>query len=380
MAMILMKTQPSLKMPEQNKRIFNFGAGPAMLPEEILLEAQHELLSWSNSGISILETGHRTRPFEALLESAESQLRTLLNIPADYHVLFLGTPARHHFGMIPMNFLNQNQLGAYLITGIWSQMAYQEALMLKKAYVLASTESTNFKSIPDFSADDIQENTNYLYFTPNETVNGIQTHSLPLDGQISLVADMTSCLLMEPIDVSKYALIFAGAQKNIANAGMTVVIVRDDFLQQQQQDTPLPSAYNYALQAKYNSLYATPPTFNIYLAEKMFRWIASNGGVDSLYKLSQEKARALYQYIDASEFYSTDVAKDARSRINICFRIKDESLEAIFIQKGLERGIAGIKGHRKVGGLRASLYNAMPIAGVHELIAFMHEFEQEHTA
>lgn len=358
-------------------RTYNFGAGPAMLPEPILKKAQEELLDWQQLGVSILEVGHRTPEFSHLLNHAEQSLRDLLTIPDNYQVLFLGGAARAQFSMIPMNFLNPQDQAAYLITGIWSQMALQEAQHLKKAYCLAGDVKESFKSIPASNSWEIKDNTTYIYYTPNETVNGIRFPYVPKTSGLPLIADMTSCLLSEPIDIKQYGLIFAGAQKNIANAGLTIVIIRDDLLEK-VPNPPVPTMLHYKTQAENHSLYATPPVFNCYLADKMFDWIKDQGGVDALYNQNCLKAAKLYQYLDSSEFYTTSVAREARSIMNICFSLKNPALEQQFISLSEKNGLYALKGHRFVGGLRASLYNAMPMAGVESLINFMSQFAKEH--
>jgi len=359
-------------------RIYNFGAGPAMLPEPILKQAQEELLSWHNLGLSILEVGHRTTEFTKLLNHAEQKLRELLGIPNNYHVLFLGGAARTQFAMIPMNFTTPDEQAGYLITGIWSQMAYAEAQLLKKAYCLASEEQNGFNNIPNPKDWSIAENTSYVYYTPNETINGIRYPYVPKTGGIPLIADMTSCLLSEPINVSQYGLIFAGAQKNIANAGLTVVIVREDLLEKLPNPT-IPTMLNYKVQAEHHSLYATPPVFNCYLADKMFDWIKKQGGVEVLFRKNCLKAAKFYQFLDASDFYTTTVKPEARSIVNICFSIKDNQLENKFIAVAEQQGLYALKGHRLVGGLRASLYNAMPMSGVDALMHFMSQFAKENS-
>jgi phosphoserine aminotransferase len=358
-------------MTEQ--RIYNFGAGPAMLPEAILRQAKEELLNWHQMGVSILELGHRTPQFIELLEHAEQSLRDLLDIPQSYCVLFLGGAARTQFASIPMNFLNPKGQAGYLITGHWSKMAFQEATLLKKAYCMADEEPGGFKTIPKDRCWEIKKNTAYVYYTPNETVDGVRFPYVPQVDDLPLIADMTSCLLTEPIDVSQYGLIFAGAQKNIANAGLTLVIIREDLLHI-IPDPPVPTIMHYQTHATNHSLYATPPVFNCYMADKMFRWIKANGGVQAFFELNQSKAAKLYQFLDENPFYSTQVAPEARSLVNICFSIADPALEPKFIHLAQQKGLYALKGHRLVGGLRASLYNAMPMAGVDALIDFMSEF------
>ncbi len=372
--MILM--EPMLMKTSVMNRPYNFGAGPAMLPESILLEAQEEFLDW-HQGMSVMEVGHRSEVGLQLLRDCEQSLRALLTIPTDYHVLFLSGAARTQFAMIPLNFLHNGQQGGYIISGIWSQLAFQEAQLLKKAYCIAREDTSHFTTIPRPEALQLQDNTTYVYYTPNETVNGVRFPYVPKTNGISLIADMTSCLLSEPIDVKQYALIFAGAQKNIANAGLTVVIVRDDLLQQMSNE-PIPTMLNYKIQAEHHSLYATPPVFNCYLAAKMFAWIKKQGGVDTLFQYNCRKAALLYQYLDAYDFYRPLVSPEARSIVNICFSLAEPSLEPQFIAAAEQRGLLALKGHRAVGGIRASLYNAMPITGVEALISFMDDFAKEH--
>ena len=359
-------------------RPYNFSAGPAMLPESLLKEAQAELLNWHDLGISVMEMGHRQPMFQALMEDSESALRTLLNIPKNYHILFLGGAARTQFAMIPLNLLNDGDRAAYLVSGLWSSLAYQEAERLKSVYCLATGEPGGFKSLPHGSNADIKPNTTYLYYTPNETVNGLRIATPPNIPGVPLIADMTSCLLSEPINISDYGMIFAGAQKNIAPAGLTLVIIRDDLVNK-QSDTPIPTMLTYQTFAQTHSKYATPPTFNIYMANKMFAWVKEQGGVAALYDINCKKAAMLYDYIDASTFYTCDVEINARSLMNVCFRIKDSALEDTFVASATDHHLFGLKGHRLAGGLRASIYNAMPLSGVQALIEFMEAFAEENS-
>ncbi len=354
-------------------RPYNFGAGPATLPEPILLEAQAELLNWQDHGMSILEIGHRTREFEQLIQEAEADLRDLLTIPDHYHVLFLGGAARTQFAMVPMNLISPTQRAGYLISGVWSSMAYDEARKLKSAYCIASSGNHGFRHTPDPNTWQLRDNTAYVYYTPNETVNGIQFADVPQTGDIPLIADMTSCLLSEPIDVSKFGLIFAGAQKNIAPAGLTLVIVRADLLAA-RNEIPMPTMLDYRTHATHQSLYATPPVFNCYMAAKMFKWIKAQGGVHALHQMNREKAAKLYEYIDASADYYCPIEPNSRSLMNVCFALTKPELEDTFLAQANRQGLCALKGHRLVGGLRASLYNAMPMAGVDALIAFMQDF------
>lgn len=359
-------------------RVYNFGAGPAMLPESLLREAQEEFLDWNNTGMSILEIGHRSVAFELLLKHAEQTLRALLAIPQDYEVLFLGGAARTQFAMIPMNFLQAGEHAGYLDTGIWSHMALLEAQRLKRAYCVASSEKDAYRSIPERKTWKVKENTNYLYYTPNETINGVRFPYVPKVPGVTLVADMTSCLLSEPIDIKCYDLIFAGAQKNIANAGLTLVIIKKDLLTT-IPNPPVPTMFDYKIQAEHHSLYATPPVFNCYMAAKTFDWLQAQGGIETVFKLNCEKAAKLYQYLDSSDFYITTIDKEARSLVNICFSLKNTALEEQFIQEAQAHGLSSLRGHRLVGGIRASLYNAMPMAGVDALIAFMSEFARKNN-
>ncbi len=365
-----------LKKAAMNRRVYNFGAGPAMLPEPILIQAQEEFFDWNHLGMSILEVGHRTPQFMQLLEHAENTLRELLKIPDDYSVLFLGGAARTQFSMIPLNFLNSEQKAAYIITGIWSQIAFDEARLLKSAYSIANTESSGFTATPDLTQCTLKANTSYIYYTPNETVNGVRFSNVPNLGNIALIADMTSSLLSEPLDVSQFGLIFAGAQKNIANAGLTVVIIRNDLLEQQIKSS-IPTMLNYKVHMDQHSLYATPPVFNCYIAAKMFDWLKQQGGVDVMYQRNQAKSKKLYDFIDNSEFYLTKVETQARSLVNVCFALSKPELENSFLLAAQQQGLVALKGHRLVGGLRASLYNAMPMEGVDALIQFMSEFEKD---
>ena len=356
-------------------RVYNFGAGPAMLPESILRDAQKELLDWQQTGMSILEVGHRTAEFRALLDESENTLRRLLKIPTNYHVLFLSGPARMLFSMIPMNFLAAEDTADYLVTGIWSQMALQEAQKLKQARCVVSGEKNGFTSVPEKALWQLNDKAAYFYYTPNETVNGLYCPRSTITNidKIPVIADMTSCLLAEPICIDDYDLIFAGAQKNIANAGMTLVIIRDEFVKT-IKNTKLPTVFDFRTHIEHRSLYTTPPTFNCYLAYKMFAWILQQGGVHALYAINQQKAAALYQYIDKSSFYTCSIEKAYRSLFNVCFNLPNTALEKLFVEDAKKSNLYGLQGHRAVGGLRASLYNAMPMSGVENLIDFMQDF------
>ena len=360
-------------------RAYNFGAGPAMLPESILLEAQAELLNWHGLGMSVLEVGHRTVAFQSLMEDLEAGFREVMSIPKQYHVLFLGGAARSQFSMVPMNLLRDSEKAGYLISGIWSSMACDEACKLKRAYAIASSENNQYTAVPNFNSWDLHDDTTYVYYTPNETINGVRFDTLPAVGDIPLIADMTSCILSEPFKVTDFGLVFAGAQKNIASAGLTLVIIHDDLLGK-VVDSPIPTMMDYRTHTIHHSMYATPPIFNCYLALKMLDWIKAQGGVDSLYQVNCQKAAALYRFIDESPFYHCGVAKDSRSIMNVCFSLHRQDLEHSFLKAAEERGLMALKGHRTVGGLRASLYNAMPMAGVEALIALMKDFAEDYSS
>lgn len=357
-------------------RGYNFGAGPSMLPEPILREVQEELLDWHNLGMSVLEIGHRTPAFTKLMEETEQAFRDLLAIPDNYQVLFLSGVARAQFAAIPMNFLAAGEQAGYLVTGLWSYLAYQEAFKLKQAYCVANGEIKGFTAIPPIEEWQIKDKTKYFYYTPNETVNGVRFVKKPQVDKIPLIADMTSCLLSEPINVEDYGLIFAGAQKNIANAGLTLVIVSDELLAS-IKDTKIPTIIDYRTFSTTHSTYATLPTFNCYLAGKMLNWIKEQGGIEALYKINCQKAEMLYDCIDSSNFYHCRVNKNARSLVNVCFTLDDPMLEEAFLEGAKARGLLALKGHRTVGGLRASMYNSMPLEGVKCLVEFMKEFAEE---
>lgn len=358
-------------------RGYNFGAGPAMLPEEVLCEAQQELLNWQGLDMSVMEVGHRTAAYQDLMHEAQTLLRQLLLIPSSHHVLFLGGAARLQFSMIPLNFIHDKKEGGYLVTGLWSSMAYKEACHVKQAYCLASSEANDFLSVPQPEEYRLKNDTAYIYYTPNETVDGIRCQA-PNVPDIPLIADMTSCLLSEPIHCSDYALIFAGAQKNIANAGLTIVIIRDDLLKQIQA-SHLPTMLDYRTHITHQSLYATPPTFNCYIALKVFQWIEKQGGVDALYAINQEKANRLYRFIDTSSFYQCPIEQSARSLMNVCFSLCSPQWEALFLKEAQTHRLYALQGHRTKGGLRASLYNAMPLEGVDALIDFMDDFAKRYS-
>lgn len=357
-------------------RGYYFGAGPAVLPDEILKKAQQDLWTWNETGVSILEIGHRTDVFMELMHETENLLRKLLKITDDYAVLFLGGAARAQFGMIPRNILQVGEKAAHVVTGTWSKMAYDESKRLfpENAFCVASSEHSEFMR-PIETKDVISADTRYLYFTPNETIHGnsytpaSEYHSIPW------VADMTSCIMSEPIDIQRYGLIFAGAQKNLANAGMTLVIIKKSWLAL-LPSLILPTMDDYRTHDKHQSLYATPPTFNCYLANQMLKWIDKQGGVEFMHEQSKQKSKLLYDFLDQSTKFQCFVDSTIRSKINVCFTTGYPEKDLQLLKMADAAGLYGLKGHRVLGGLRASLYNAMPLSGVEKLVNFLEFFDK----
>ena len=353
--------------------IYNFSAGPAVLPKEVLQQAQAEMLDWHGSGMSVMEMSHRGKEFMGIHAQAIADFRELLNIPENYKVLFLQGGASQQFAMVPMNLLRGKTSADYLNTGEWSKKAIKEAKRFCDVNVVAAGAEQNFSSIPAFDTWQCDSNAAYLHYTPNETIGGVEFNWLPESGDVPLVADMSSCILSRPIDVSKYALIYAGAQKNIGPAGLTIVIVRDDLIGQAAIGTP--AMLDYKIHADNDSMYNTPPTFGIYMAGLVFQMLKRQGGLAAMEKTNIAKAELLYAAIDSSEgFYNCPVAKSDRSRMNVPFTLKDASLDGEFIKQADARGLLQLKGHRSVGGMRASIYNAMPMEGVQALVKFMNGF------
>jgi len=356
-------------------RIYNFGAGPAMMPVEVLERARQELVNWHDAGMSVMEMSHRGHEFVAIAAEAEGDLRELLEIPASYKVLFLQGGATMHFSAVPMNLLRGKKAADYVNTGEWSKKAIAEAKKFCTVNVAASSEDRNFSYVPKQSAWKLSSDAAYVHVCTNETIGGVEFHWTPDTGKVPLVADMSSHILSKPIDVSRYGLIYAGAQKNIGPAGLVVVIVRDDLLGQVLPGTP--NVLDYKLMAESDSMLNTPPTYSVYLAGLTFKWLLERGGLGEMEKVNVAKARRLYDYIDGQDFYSNPVAKEDRSLMNVPFRLRDEKLDKPFLEQAEARGLSQLKGHRSVGGMRASIYNAMPIEGVEALIAFMDEFRRK---
>ena len=358
-------------------RIFNFGAGPATMPVEVLEKAKWELVNWHEAGMSVMEMSHRGREFIAIAAEAEADLRKLASIPANYKVLFLQGGATLQFSAVPMNLLRGGKAIDFVNTGEWSKKAIAEAKKFAQANVVASSEDRNFTYVPKQSSWKRSKDAAYLHICSNETIGGVEFHWTPDTGATPLVADMSSHILSRPIDVSKYGLIYAGAQKNIGPAGLVVVIVREDLLGHALPETP--NVLDYKLQSQADSMLNTPPTFSVYLAGLTFKWLLERGGLAAVERDNIRKASALYDYLDSQDFYSNPVAKEDRSRMNVPFRLRDAGLDAEFLKHSEARGLSQLKGHRSVGGMRASIYNAMPIEGVEALVAFMEEFRRAHA-
>ncbi len=354
-------------------RVYNFSAGPAVLPEDVLREAQEEMLDYRGCGMSVMEMSHRSSMFQEIIDTAEADLRDLMGIPDNYKVLFLQGGAALHFATVPMN-LMRNGVADYIVTGQWAKKAYVEAQKYGKINKIASSEDKTFSYIPDCSDLPISEDADYVYICQNNTIYGTVYHTLPNTKGKDLVADISSCFLAGPIDVEKYALVFGGAQKNIGPAGVQIIIVREDLLRDDLPDY-VPTMLNLKVQADNGSMYNTPPCYGIYICGKVFQWIKSLGGLDAMQKRNEEKAAVLYDYLDNSTMFKGTVRKEDRSLMNVPFIIGDADLEAKFVSEAKAAGLENLKGHRTVGGMRASIYNAMPKEGVETLVEFMKNFE-----
>ena len=357
-------------------RVHNFSAGPAALPESVLRQAAEEMLDWHGSGMSVMEMSHRGKEFISIHAEAESLLRELLAIPASYKVLFMQGGAIGENAIVPMNMLRGKASADYIDTGEWSKKSIKEAKKYGKVNVAASAADSGYTTIPARSTWKLDPEAAYVHICSNETIGGVEYHFTPETGSVPLVADMSSSILSRPVDVSKYGLIYGGAQKNIGPAGLTIVIVREDLIGQALPATP--SAFDYKTVADNESMYNTPPTYAIYIAGLVFHWIKAQGGLVAMEAHNRKKAALLYDYLDTTAFYIAPVAKDCRSLMNVPFKLKDEALDAAFLKGAEARGMVQLKGHRSVGGMRASIYNAMPIEGVQALVAYMKEFEAQH--
>ena len=367
-----MPTAPSIKPAS---RIFNFGAGPATMPVEVLEKAKWELVNWHQAGMSVMEMSHRGKEFVAIAAEAEADLRKLAAIPASHKVLFLQGGATMQFSAVPMNLLRGGKRADFVNTGEWSKKAIAEAGKFCEARVVASSEDRNFTYVPKQSTWKRSTDAAYLHICSNETIGGVEYHWTPDTGDVPLVADMSSHILSRPLDVARYGLIYAGAQKNIGPAGLVVVIVREDLIGHAAPDTP--NVLDYRLQSDADSMLNTPPTFSLYLAGLTFKWLLERGGLAGIEKVNIRKAALLYGYLDSQDFYANPVAKEDRSRMNVPFTLRDASLDADFLAEAEARGLSQLKGHRSVGGMRASIYNAMPLEGVEALVAFMEEFRKK---
>ena len=355
-------------------RIFNFSAGPAVLPEEVLARAGDEMLDWRGSGMCVMEMSHRGKEFMSIAAEAEKDLRDLLAIPSNYKVLFLQGGATLQFAQIPMNLLAGKTKADYVVTGEWSKKAVKEAQAYCDVHIAASSEDKAFTYAP--MNWNVRPDTAYVHYCSNETIGGVEFHSIPNIGKIPLVADASSHILSRPLDVSKFGLIYAGAQKNIGPAGLTIVIVREDLTGKAQKGTP--SVMDYKQQAAADSMLNTPATYAMYIAGLVFKWLKQQGGLTAIEKQNIAKAKLLYDFLDASSYFKNPVAKSDRSRMNVPFTLKDAALDDAFLKGAEKLGMVQLKGHRSVGGMRASIYNAMPIAGVQRLVAYMKEFEAKH--
>lgn len=356
-------------------RVYNFSAGPAVLPEEVLREAAEEMLDYRGCGMSVMEMSHRSAVFEDIIHDAEKDIRTLLSIPENYEVLFLQGGASLQFAMIPMNLMKHGKAD-YILTGQWAKKAWKEAQKYGKAEVIASSEKENFSCIPNLEKLPVSEDADYVYICENNTIYGTKYHTLPDTKGKPLIADVSSCFLSEPADITRYGVMYGGAQKNIGPAGVTIVIIRKDLIQE-EVFPGTPSMMQYRIHAEAGSLYNTPPAYGIYICGKVFQWLLSQGGLEGIQKKNRKKAALLYEYLDDSRLFSGTAARKDRSLMNVPFVTGDKELDAKFVSEAAAKGLVNLKGHRTVGGMRASIYNAMPYEGVEKLVAFMEQFEKE---
>ena len=354
-------------------RVFNFSAGPAVLPEEVLKIAADEMLEYKTTGQSVMEMSHRSKEYEAIITECESLLREIMSIPDNYKVLFLQGGASSQFAMVPLNLMNKSKKADFVITGQWAKKAYQEAQKFGECNVIASSADKTFTYIPELDKSTFSKDADYFHICLNNTIYGTRFVDLPDTGNVPLVADLSSCILSEPIDVSKFGVIYAGAQKNMGPAGLTVVIIREDLIGNAQDITP--TMFNYKTHSENGSMYNTPPTYGIYILKLVLDWIKSKGGLTAMKTLNEKKAAVLYDFLDSSKMFSATVSGKDRSLMNIPFVTGNEDLDKKFVSEAKAAGLINIKGHRSVGGMRASIYNAMPIEGVEKLVEFMKAFE-----
>jgi len=353
-------------------RVYNFSAGPSALPVEVLERARDEMLNWHGSGMSVMEMSHRSKWFEEIIKKAEADLRELMNIPSNYKVLFLQGGAWTQFAMVPLNLMKKGKAD-FVNTGYWSKKAIGEARKYGKVNIVASSEDENFSYIPELNPDTFSKDADYFYITTNNTIYGTRYTKLPETGNVPLVADMSSNILSEVYDVTKFGLIFAGAQKNMGPAGVVVVIIREDLISDVQPEVP--TMLQYKVHVENGSMFNTPPCYSIYICGLVFEWLKKLGGVPAMQKINEEKAKILYDFIDNSKLFKGTVRKEDRSLMNVTFVTGDKDLDAKFIKEAEANGLVNLKGHRSVGGMRASIYNAMPIEGVKKLVEFMKDFE-----
>ena len=358
-------------------RVYNFSAGPSMLPEEVLRKAADEMLDYEGCGQSVMEMSHRSKEYEGIIRSAESLLRELMNIPENYKVLFLQGGASTQFAAIPLNLMNGSGKADYVVTGQWANKAYQEACKYGDAHIVASSKDKTFSYIPKLDKADFTPDADYFYICMNNTIYGTVYHDLPETGDVPLVADISSCFLSEPLDVTKFGMVYGGAQKNVAPAGLTIVIVREDLIGNARDITP--TMLDYKVHADNCSMYNTPPCYTIYICKLVLEWIKSIGGLEAMRERNVKKAKILYDFLDESKMFRGTVVPEDRSLMNVPFVTDSDELNAKFIKEATAAGFVNLKGHRTVGGMRASIYNAMPIEGVEKLVAFMKKFESENA-
>ena len=358
-------------------RVYNFSAGPSMLPEEVLRTAAEEMMEYGNSGQSVMEMSHRSKEYQAIFDETEANLREIMNIPDNYAVLFLQGGASTQFAMVPLNLMTKNGKADYIITGQWANKAYKEAARYGAAREVASSKDKTFSYIPKTTAADFDPEADYVHICMNNTIYGTKYHTLPETGDVPLVADISSCILSEPIDVTKFGMLYAGAQKNVAPAGVTIVIIRKDLIGNAMDITP--TMLNYATHSENGSMFNTPPCYAIYIAGLTFKWIKKMGGLEKMKEINEKKAKILYDFLDNSKLFKGTVVPEDRSLMNVPFVTGDEELDAKFVAEAKKAGFVNIKGHRSVGGMRASIYNAMPVEGVEKLVEFMKKFEEENA-
>lgn len=356
--------------------VYNFSPGPAVLPQEVLAQAREEMLDWHGSGMSVMEMSHRGKEFISIAETAQADLRGLLGIASNYKILFLQGGASAQFALVPLNLLRGKNKADYIHTGEWAKKAIGEAKRFCTVSIAASSEDKNFTYAPKQSAWRLDPAAAYVHYTGNETIGGVEFHWIPDTGAVPLVCDLSSSLLSRPLDVSRFGVIYAGAQKNIGPAGLTIVIVRDDLIGHAAPGTP--ATFDYKVQADTDSMYNTPPTYAIYVAGLVLKWLKAKGGLAQMEKINIAKAALLYDLLDSSGFYHSPVARDDRSRMNVPFTLRDAALDDAFLKQAAQHGLIQLKGHRSVGGMRASIYNAMPLEGVKVLVQFMRDFERRH--